>query len=65
MDFLGRASNIKRLLTDESGAEMVEYALVLGLVAIAAIGAVTAVGTSANAIWTSISGTLGTAAGGT
>ena len=64
MTFLGRVSNVKRLVADDSGAEMVEYALVLGLVAIAAIGAVTAVGTNANAIWTSISGTLGSSAAG-
>ena len=41
-------SLIKRFIRDEEGATMVEYALMLALIAIVCIVAVTAIGTSAN-----------------
>jgi pilus assembly protein Flp/PilA len=49
---------IKRFAQDETGAETVEYALVLGLVALAAVVAITAVGSSLSTWWTSLSGTI-------
>jgi pilus assembly protein Flp/PilA len=36
----------KNFMTDESGATMVEYALILALIAVACITAVTALGTA-------------------
>ena len=39
-------ANCKRFLADESGATMVEYALMVALVAIATISAVTGVATA-------------------
>lgn len=47
-------SLFRRLLRDESGGEVIEYALVLGLVIVVAIVAVAAVGTKAVARWTSV-----------
>ena len=43
---------------DEEGATMVEYALMLALIAIVCIGAVTAIGKSASTTFTTSSGTL-------
>jgi pilus assembly protein Flp/PilA len=52
---------INRFVTEDSGAETVEYALVLGLIALAAVVGMTAVGTSLTSIWTVLSTTLGAA----
>lgn len=46
---------LTRLLTDETGAEPVEYALIFGLIIIAAIAVIGTVGTKAVARWTAIS----------
>ena len=44
-------SSLRRLLSDEEGGQdLIEYAMLAGLIAIIAIGAVTAVGTQVNAI---------------
>lgn len=55
---------IQRFVIEEQGAETVEYALVLGLVALAAIVGLTAAGSAINNWWSGlasyISGTLGT-----
>jgi pilus assembly protein Flp/PilA len=42
---------INRFVTEENGAETVEYALVLGLLAIAAVVALTALGTSVSTLF--------------
>ena len=47
-----------RLIADEVGGETMEYALVLGLIVVAAIAVVGAVGTRVVARWTSVNGTL-------
>lgn len=39
-------SSLKRFLADESGASLAEYALLIGLIAVIAVGAVTALGTT-------------------
>jgi pilus assembly protein Flp/PilA len=44
----------KRFLSDDDGATMVEYALMLALIAVVCILAVTTIGTSANTIFNSI-----------
>ena len=46
---------------EEDGAAMVEYALLLGLIAIASIATLTTLGTTISGLWTTISGKLGTA----
>ena len=39
-------SSLVRFLRDEEGVTLVEYALLIGLIAVAAIAAVTAIGTN-------------------
>lgn len=46
-------------LEDESGQDLIEYALLVALVVLVAIGAVTAVGTTLNTVfWSYISGVM-------
>jgi Flp pilus assembly pilin Flp len=47
---------------DEDGQDMVEYALLLAFVALAAVSLLTGVKNSINTIWTSVSTNLSTAA---
>ena len=47
---------LKRLWADDRGEDVAEYALVLGLVAIAAIVGITLVGTSLQGWWSSLGG---------
>jgi Flp pilus assembly pilin Flp len=47
-----------RLCKDERGGEMLEYALVAGLVVIAAISAITCVGQKVLSRWTSINSNI-------
>ena len=54
---------LKSVFADESGQDMVEYALILGLISIIAVGAVTATGTSIQTIWNNVSSAVSTAAG--
>jgi Flp pilus assembly pilin Flp len=49
---------ISRLLRDEDGAEVLEYALVLGLISIVAISLIAQVGTKVVARWTSINSNM-------
>jgi pilus assembly protein Flp/PilA len=52
-------AKIMKALKDEEGATMVEYALMLALIAIVCITAVKLIGTNANAKFTSAAGNLG------
>jgi Flp pilus assembly pilin Flp len=45
---------LQRLCRDEAGGEVLEYALVAGLIVLAAIGVVTTVGTKVLARWNSV-----------
>jgi Flp pilus assembly pilin Flp len=45
---------VHALIRDEAGAETVEYALVLGLVALAAAAAITAAGGQITTWWTNL-----------
>jgi Flp pilus assembly pilin Flp len=47
-----------RLISDESGGEVIEYALVLGLIIVAAIVIIGAVGTRVVAKWGSVDSSL-------
>jgi Flp pilus assembly pilin Flp len=49
---------IQRLLCEEDGTEVMEYAIVLGLISIVAIGLITTVGTRVVARWSSVNSTL-------
>ncbi|MDB5300579.1 MAG: hypothetical protein JWO87_2242 [Phycisphaerales bacterium] len=48
----------KRLITDETGGEVLEYALIVGLIVVAAIAAITSVGTKVLARWTSLDSSI-------
>ncbi|HXE54375.1 MAG TPA: hypothetical protein VN541_15240 [Tepidisphaeraceae bacterium] len=47
-----------RLVRDEGGGEVLEYALIAGLIVIGAIAAITAVGNSVLARWNSVQNSL-------
>ncbi|MDE2571781.1 MAG: Flp family type IVb pilin [bacterium] len=49
---------LKNLLRDDEGASLVEYGLLLGLIAVAAIGALSILGGKISAMFTSVSGEL-------
>ena len=53
--------NLKNLLKDESGATAIEYGLIAALVSVAAIGALTAMGTSLQTMFNTVSDKLETA----
>ena len=55
---------IKKLQKDESGATAIEYGLIAALVSVAAIGALTAMGTSLDTMFQTVSGELDKAVGG-
>ena len=48
-------SMVKRFITDEDGADLIEYALLAGLVALAAVATLTTLGTSISGLYTRIS----------
>ena len=50
---------VKALLSEEDGATMVEYALMVALIAAAAITAVTALSTALNGKFTTVSSAVG------
>ncbi|HWE95688.1 MAG TPA: Flp family type IVb pilin [Tepidisphaeraceae bacterium] len=51
-------NRIKGLLADEQGGEVLEYALIVGLIVVAAIAAITSVGTKVLARWTSLDSSI-------
>jgi pilus assembly protein Flp/PilA len=51
---------VVRFLRDEDGASLVEYALLIALIAVVCVGAVTAIGSAVNNKLTSASTALGT-----
>ena len=59
-----RIDILKKIRKDESGATAIEYGLIAALVSVAAIGALTAMGTSLNTMFTTVAGALSGAAGG-
>ena len=48
----------KKLWADESGGEVLEYALIVGLIVVAAIAAITSVGSKVHAKWTSLNASM-------
>ncbi len=53
--------NIKLFCGDESGATAIEYGLIAALVSVAAIGALTTMGNTLNALFTTVSNAMNTA----
>jgi Flp pilus assembly pilin Flp len=49
---------LSKLVKNEQGGEVLEYALIVGLIVVAAIAAVTSVGTKVLAKWTSLNSSL-------
>lgn len=49
---------VVRLVKDEQGGEVLEYALIAGLIVVAAIAAIAAVGNKVLARWTSLQSSL-------
>ena len=49
---------ITKLARDERGGEVLEYALIAGLIVVAAIAAITTVGSKVLARWTSLSNSV-------
>ncbi len=45
---------ISRLIADENGGEVIEYALIIGLIVVAAIATIGVFGTKVLARWTSV-----------
>ncbi len=48
----------RRLVADEQGGEVLEYALIAGLIVVAAIAAISSVGTKVLARWTSLNSSM-------
>jgi pilus assembly protein Flp/PilA len=55
---------VNRLIKDESGATAIEYGLIAGLVAVAIIAALTALGGSLDSLFTTVSDEVDAAAAG-
>jgi len=53
----------RRLAQDKSGAALVEYSVLVGLITIATVALITTVGGSVTTIWTKLSSVMATAAG--
>ncbi len=49
---------VVKLVGDDRGGEVLEYALIAGLIVVAAIAVITTVGTKVVAKWTSLSNSL-------
>jgi pilus assembly protein Flp/PilA len=56
------SQTVAEFLTREDGPTAVEYAVMLALIIVVCIAAITALGTNANATFTSVSNTLGSTA---
>ena len=54
---------IKNLIADESGQDLIEYALLAGFISLIAVGAITAVVTGVNQVYVDISNVAPLAAG--
>jgi pilus assembly protein Flp/PilA len=53
---------MRRFIREDEGQDMVEYALILGLISIIAVAAVTATGLSIQTIWNNVSAAVAGAA---
>jgi len=53
---------LKNFIKDEEGQDLVEYALLLGFIALAAVVMITTIGTDINTVYTKIEGQTAAAA---
>ena len=53
-----KVRSLKRLISDESGGEVIEYALILGLIVVTAIAVIGAYGTKVVARWSSVDSSI-------
>ncbi len=53
-----KLANLKTLLTQEDGGEVMEYALIAGLIAVACIGVIGAFGVRVMARWSSVNSSM-------
>lgn len=58
-----RRHRIMDWLGDESGASLIEYSLLVGLISIAIVLAVLSIATSLGSIWSALAGIIAQAAG--
>ncbi len=56
-------AHLRALMRDESGQDLLEYALLVALIALISVAAITTTGTSVQSIFQQISDKLGVAAG--
>ena len=47
------------LATDETGQDLIEYALLAGLISLVAVTAIISVGTGVNIVWTGVDSSMG------
>jgi Flp pilus assembly pilin Flp len=50
--------SVKRFIHNDAGADLIEYALLVGLISLAAMTSLSGVGTSIGKIWSNIAATL-------
>ncbi len=55
-------TTMRRLLADQGGATAIEYGLIVALIAVAAIGGISALGGGAGGMWTDLSSEVQNAA---
>jgi pilus assembly protein Flp/PilA len=55
-------NRIARFINDDQGADLIEYALLVGLITLAAVGSLTTVGGKISDMWKAIEGSITTAA---
>ena len=56
---------IQNLIVEESGQDLIEYALLAGFISLIAVGAITAVGTGVNQVYVNLSNIAPLSGGGT
>ncbi len=49
---------VNRFVREEAGQDLIEYALLAGFISLAAVAAITAVGTALNTLYTNVHGQL-------
>jgi Flp pilus assembly pilin Flp len=52
------AMAVRRFVSDDRGGEVLEYALIMGLIVVASIGAIGLVGTKVLARWNSVNSSM-------
>ena len=59
MNFIiNKASQVRALFKNEEGQDLLEYALLIALIALVAVGAVTAAGVKVDAVFKAITGSI-------